>query len=49
MEEQGQLGPFVLPPQDGRLPMRIRGMHTTYGVALTQPGGMSRHVGAFER
>jgi len=49
MEEQQQLGPFVLPPQASRLPMRIRAMHATYGVALTQPGGMSRHVGAFER
>jgi len=47
--EERRRGPFVLPPQASRLPMRIRGMHTTYGVALTQPGGMSRHVGAVER
>ena len=44
MEEQGRRGPFVLPPQASRLPMRIRGMHTTYGVTEGERCGTCAHL-----
>ena len=44
MEEQGQLGPFVLPAQASRLPMQIRVMHATYGVTEGERCGTCRHL-----
>jgi hypothetical protein len=42
--EERRRGPFVLPPQASRLPMRIRGMHTTYGVTEGERCGTCRHL-----